>query len=367
MGETKFDVIVVGLGSMGMAAAHYLAASGKKVLGLEQFGICNDRSSHSGETRLIRKSYFEHPSYVPLLEQAYHNWDLLESRSNETLFHKTGIAYIGDPNGSILSGVLEASRQFDVPVTRRNMDFIDKPKDYEILFEPNAGYLNVPKTFEVLKRSCLKLEATLLKNQKVLSWESVGDCVEVSTENNRYLAEKLVLTAGSWIRELIPQKIDLSITRQVLAWFQNSDSSFDIPCWSLDHPEGKGIYYGFSRSDSGFKIGHHFRGESTHPDKLNREVNEEEIVHLKEVLQRLFPSQEFVFEKSATCMYTNSKDDHFILDFLPGTNQNVVFAAGFSGHGFKFVPVIGEIISDMVVRENIPVNASFLNLDRFKR
>jgi sarcosine oxidase len=361
----QYDVIVMGIGSMGLSAAYYLSRAGLKVLGLERFSICNDQASHSGETRLIRRSYFEHPDYVPLLDVAYRNWQSLERISHERLFYKTGLYYLGDRNNPVISGVRESAGLYDIHVEEKQYIGLNPGVAKDSFYEPEAGYLDVQASFEVLKELTLNQGADLQENEEVLGWEQKEDGFEVVTDKGAYHANKIVITVGAWVNRLVDIEIDLVTTRQVLAWFGCNDDQFDIPCWCLDHPEGKGIYYGFSRSESGFKIGHHFTGEVVDPNQMDRQVSNEEVQELQSVLLDMFPDKDFRLKKTATCIYTNSPDEHFILDFVPDTQERVVVATGFSGHGYKFVPAVGEIISDMITKATTSHPIDFLSLKRF--
>ena len=366
MQSSTYDVIVIGLGSMGLSTVHYLSRAGFNVLGLEQFSIYNDKASHSGDTRLIRKSYFEHSDYVPMLSLAYNNWYELERLTSKKLFYKTGISYMGDANGPILSGVQRSAAQYDITIDERWTPIFNKAVAKDALFEPEAGYLDVYQTFEVLKGLCEKQGAILKEYQKVTQWKREGDLIAVSVGEEVYKSKQLVITAGSWMQKLVPMKLSLKVSRQVVAWFETSDRTLDIPCWSLDHPEGKGIYYGFSRTERGFKIGHHFQGEVTDPDYVNRKVEEEETQELKEVLEKMLPGNSFQLMNTATCLYTNSSDEHFIIDYLPDSDHSVVLAGGFSGHGYKFVTAVGSLVTDLVKKQDTSVSIDFLSLKRFQ-
>lgn len=151
--ETKyFDSIVIGVGSMGSATAYYLSKSGNKVLGLDQYNIPNDRSSHSGETRLIRKAYFEHPGYVPLLEKVYKNWAELESESNQKLYFETGLSYHGNENDSLISGIRESSKAYNIPIEKddKSKVFFNLGSRDTSISEPEAGFLHVDNSISAI-------------------------------------------------------------------------------------------------------------------------------------------------------------------------------------------------------------------------
>ncbi|MFZ9046048.1 MAG: N-methyl-L-tryptophan oxidase [Cyclobacteriaceae bacterium] len=362
--KTDFDVAVIGLGSMGLATCYHLAKEGYKVLGVERFAIYNDKSSHVGDTRLIRKSYFEHPDYVPLLHKAYDNWKHLEILRKVKVFHCDGVAYMGDKEGEVLSGVLKSAELHGLHIEEHWSESFEPSVAKHSLWEAEAGYLDVAKVFETYLDAIKELGVQVQDYTHLENWKQQGDCILIQTDAGVKRVEKLVITAGAWTNELLPVSLDLNPTRQVLAWFECDDASFDMPCWCLDHPEGMGIYYGFSKSRKGFKVGHHYPGETIDPNDKKIPITEEEIKNLHLVLQRLAPKKNFDFREAANCIYTNTPDEHFIIDFLPNSDKKIVLAAGFSGHGFKFVSAIGEILSEMIKYEKLQPNASFLSLNR---
>src|SRR5436190_9187009 len=141
--NNSFDVIVIGVGSMGSSACYYLAKRGYKVLGLEQFDISHEFGSHAGQSRIIRKAYFEHPDYVPLLQRAYKNWNTLEQETGEQLYFKTGLLYAGTSNNEMIKGVKQSASLYNIELEK--LDLVNAtnhfpqfslPGNFEVLFEP---------------------------------------------------------------------------------------------------------------------------------------------------------------------------------------------------------------------------------------
>jgi sarcosine oxidase len=379
----KFDVIVVGTGTMGVSACLYLAQRGLEVLGIDQFDIPNDQASHSGYTRIIRKAYYEHPDYVPLLIRSYQLWKELEHQTGTKLYHETGILYLGEESSTVLQGCLESSRLYQIPVeTWTRAKTVDKfpqfhyPENWISLWEPEAGYLNVNESIHSFYHTALQLGAHFHTNEKVLEWKQNEQGIEVRTNKGTYHADKLIFTSGAWTPDHLPSfDLPLKVTRQMLAWLNMNDveyySSPQFPCWFIHDPE-KGMYYGFPDAvlknqgePPGIKIGLHVRGEITAPSAIERTIGKQDEEIVTYFCDHYFPQAKEVQKNYKTCMYTNTPDEDFILDYLPNTNQRVVLACGFSGHGFKFAPVIGELLSQMVNNESSELNIDFLRLNRF--
>ncbi|MEO5583144.1 MAG: N-methyl-L-tryptophan oxidase [Saprospiraceae bacterium] len=381
--QDKFDVIVIGIGTMGVSACFYLAQRGFKVLGIEQFDIPNDHASHSGYTRIIRKAYYEHPDYVPLLIRSYQLWKELEYNSGKKLYHETGILYLGEESSPVLHGCLESSRLYQIPVESWSRTKIKEkfpqfqyPENWISLWEPEAGYLQVNESIQCFYKAALQLGAIVQTNEKVEAWKQSENGIEVKTDKDLYFADKIIFTSGAWTQDHLPDhKMPLKVTRQMLVWLDMQNSSYysspQFPCWFIHDPE-KGMYYGFpdvalksQEEPPGIKIGLHERGEIITPSTIERSIRIEEEGIVDWFIEHYLPQAKGKKRNFKTCMYTNTPDENFILDYLPDTNQQVVLACGFSGHGFKFAPVIGELLAQMVNNESSDLNIDFLRLNRF--
>ncbi len=361
-----YDVVVIGVGSMGSAACYQLARRGRKVLGLEQFSIVHEEGSHTGQSRLIRKAYFEHPSYVPLLQSAYHGWRALEEAGGEQLYWQTGIAYFALPHDELIRGIQESARQYAIPLSKKSpTDFPEfkLPGDFTCLLEPEAGFISPERTIRTLARLARHEGADIRENQQVVNWEVRKDEVIVTTKEQEFTAKKLIITAGAYANELLD--LPLKMTRQYLGWAPTSQHQLgDFSCWVIGD-ERLGIFYGFPagtglEGPEGMKIGYHRPGESLgEPERPDQER-----ALLDGVLQQYFTDELQVGEMKS-CKYAYSPDEHFILDHLPDTEHRVIIATGFSGHGFKFVPVIGEVLADLAMEGKTQHPIDFLSLKRF--
>ena len=373
---------------MGSAACYHLARRGVRVLGLEQFDLPHGRGSHHGHSRMIRQSYYEHPDYVPLLRRAYELWDELEeaagSKENEEerIFHRTGALYLGPMKGSIVPGALAAAREHGLPYTlldpaalAARFPAFCAPEGFSAFHEEEAGFL-VPELAVAAhaKHACAH-GAEIRCNEAILDWEAAAAGVSVRTGSGTYHASHLVVTAGAWNGSLLRDlDAELTVTRQVLAWFDPPGDSQSLalgnfPCWFIetDTPFG---HYGFpmlSSGQGGLKIALHKPGLEIDPDELAsaaHEATEDEIESLREVLRTCLPDGDGPLLATRTCLYTNSADSHFILGAHP-LHENLTIAAGFSGHGFKFASVMGEVLADLATEGKTRYPIEFLSPARF--
>lgn len=360
--ENIYDVIVVGVGAMGSSSCYYLAKSGLKVLGIEQFTIPHERGSHTGESRFSRMAYFEHPDYVPLLKAAYHNWDHLEEQTGETHFHKTGIVYFGREESDQITGVRNSAELYNLGIdefsyqqTKQKYPQFNLADDFKTILEPNAGFVKPEQTINSYVKLAKNEGAVIAENQRILNWQKANDCYEVTTQSGLYKAKKLIFTAGGWTQHLIPQLFSqLQVTQQCLVWLRPNEQQLymegTMPCWSISDPGYEGMFYGFPIFDGSnemMKFAYHARGIEKPADLKNTIVTKEELEPLNYFLKKYMPQLDVEISKTATCNYNYSPDEDFIIDFLPDHSKDVIIACGFSGHGFKFVPVIGEVLGDL--------------------
>ncbi len=381
----SFDVIVAGVGAMGAATLSALARRGVRVLGIERFDVPHAFGSSGGQTRLIRKAYYEHPDYVPLLERSYVLWRELEARTRSSLLFETGLVYAGPPDGEVIAGVLRAARTHGLAVetmTPRDdssrMPPLRVPESFTTLFEPAGGFVLCERAIASFAQDALAHGAELHARERILNWEPDGDGVHVVTDRGAYRASRLVISAGAWAEHFLADLgIALRVTRQLVGWVQpQSLAAFAfgaLPCFAIqdDTPGFDGLYYGFPAlpssvfaGPSGLKAGHHTLGAQVDPDTLDRTPLPREEASFRAGLTKFLPAANGPLLAAQVCMYTNSQDGHFVIDCHP-KHEQVVFACGFSGHGFKFAPVIGEALADLAldVRSSLPIG--FLSLARF--
>jgi sarcosine oxidase len=374
--QNRFDVIVLGLGGMGTATVCELARRGRRVLGLEQFAVGHDRGSSHGSTRIIRRAYYEHPDYVPLLHRAYERWFDLEQRSGQHLLTECGCLSLGPPDGERVPGVLQTARQHGLSVEQ--LDAAELRRRYPVfrfddsvasVLEPGAGFLYVDECVRAYAAEARALQAELHENEPVHSWKATASGVTVQTACGTYAADRLVITAGPWAgRVLSALALPLTVLRKVLFWIGTEDDSRfrrdRFPIFLAETPEG--LYYGFPVLDrDGVKIGRHDGGAAVEPSMVERAVAPDEDADCRAFLRQHLPQVSGPLRRSLVCLYTVTPDHHFILDRHPEHPQ-VALAAGFSGHGFKFASVVGEILADLAEHGETRLPIGRFRLDRFK-
>jgi sarcosine oxidase len=373
-----YDVIVLGLGGMGSATLFHLARRGLRVLGLERYDLLHEHGSSHGLTRIIRLAYWEHPTYVALLRRAYELWRELEVLSDEQLLYITGSVDAGPPGSSVFRGALQSSELHGLPHEVLNGGELHRrfpgyrlPPEMQCLYQPDGGFLLPERCNVAHVARALSEGAETHFREPVVQWGSGKAGVWVRTTRGRYEAGRLVICAGPWAAKLIPELAELAVAeRQVLAWLQPTRPQLfelgSFPVFNLEVEEGR--YYGFpSFLVPGFKFGkYHHQGEVVDPDGVNREPDEADEALLRGFARRYFPEGAGATLMLKSCLFTNSPDRHFILDLHPD-HPEVAIAAGFSGHGYKFCSVVGEIMADLAQKGETGHDIGFFRLGRFGR
>jgi sarcosine oxidase len=357
----SYDVIVVGLGGMGSAAAYHLAARGQRVLGLERFGPAHDKGSSHGGSRITRQSYFEDPAYVPLLLRAYELWDALAHDSGRDVITLTGGLMIGPPDGVTVAGSRRSAEQWDLPhemldatEIRRRFPTLVPADDDVALYERNAGFVRPEATVAAHLDLAGGLGADLRFTEPVRRWEAGPDGVRAVTDAGSYSAGHLVICPGAWAPDLLADLgMSFVVERQVQYWFAPTGGIDPFrpdrhPIWIWEDRTGLQLYGlpAIDGADGGVKVGFARGGETCTPEAIERLVRDSEVRAMAAQLRAHIPSLPGPFLKAVTCMYTNTVDGHFVIARHPG-HERVTVACGFSGHGFKFVPVVGEILADL--------------------
>lgn len=379
MSESKniFDVIVVGVGSMGAAACFQLAKRGVRVLGLDRFDIPNNLGSAGGFSRMIRLAYFEHPDYVPLLRRSYVLWEELAGELGREVILITGGLMLGPPGAAVLEGSLRSVRQHDLPhelmdaaEAMKRFPQFNLPEDYRVLHDHMAGLVLPERAVAGYAELAMRRGAELHGQEGVVSWESSGRGVVVNTTKATYSAAKVIFCGGAWTDKLVHDLgVPLTVTRQPLVWVWPKSPDFfalgKFPVWILEHRDGSN-HYGFPMlpDNPGLKLASHKRAAPTDAEMLDRNVHDSDEQAVRGVLRDFLPAANGPLLSVRVCMYTNSPDHQFIIDRHPA-HENVFIACGFSGHGFKCASGIGQVLAELALDAKSSLPIEFLGLQRF--
>mgnify|MGYP002863911104 FL=1 len=373
-----YDVIVVGVGAMGSAACSHLARRGARVLGLERDTIPTVRGSSHGQSRMIRCAYYEHPDYVPLLLRSWELWEELNETSGRTCLVPTGGLYAGPAGCELVEASIEAARlhgldheRLDHAAMRERFPQFELPEHFTGMYEPKAGFLVPEWCIEAHVDAARRHGADVREGVAVRDWSVEDDSVVVTTTDGDFRAAHLVLCAGAWMPSLANIAPRFVPTRQPLVWVRPTEPDSlalgTLPCWAVDRAEG-GLHYGFPMRSGlpgpdGFKLAVHAAGPPIDPeaDRDPRPGDEDDSLAF---IDAHLPAARGPVEAVGICMYTNTDDEHFIIDRHPEYPQ-VTVAGGFSGHGFKMASVVGEIVADLALDGRTDHPIGFLGLHRF--
>ncbi|WP_328400499.1 N-methyl-L-tryptophan oxidase [Streptomyces sp. NBC_00390] len=360
-----YDVIVLGLGGMGSAAAAHLAARGTRVLGLERFGPAHDRGSSHGGSRITRQSYLEDPAYVPLLLRAYELYEQVARDTGRDIAVLCGGVMVGRPDSRTVAGSLRSAQQWDLPhemldakEIRRRFPTLTPGAGDVALYEARAGLLRPESTVAAHLQLADRHGADLRFEEPATRWESFGGGVRVHTAQGSYSAGHLVICPGAWAPQLLADLgVPVRVERQVMYWFQPDGGTGPYlperhPVYIWEDAAGVQIY-GFPAidgPDGGVKVAF-FRqgGTPCTPDTIDRTVHDHEVAAMARQTSKFLPGLPATFLSAATCMYSSTPDEHFVIARHPAHPDTVSVACGFSGHGFKFVTVVGEILADLAL------------------
>lgn len=357
-----YGVIVVGAGSMGMAAGYYLAEQGVKTLMIDAFDPPHTRGSHSGDTRLIRHACGEGYEYVPLALRAQELWDDLQTKTNERIFTKTGVVTFGPSESLFVQTAITGGQKYELNNETLSADEINArwpgitvPEGQVGCYEPDAGVLFSENCIRAFKRLALNAGAELKINSPVMNIDVFDDSVRVDTNTESFTADKLIITGGAWNKKILDDldlKIRIQPSRQTIAWFDSDDilyKSDGFPGFFADVPSG--VYYGFPSIDgTGLKVGRYDNGDDIDPSYYNNEFGayEKDEKDIRNFLGEYMQQANGNIRVGKTCMFTNTPDENFVIDTYP-EYDHIAIAAGFSGHGYKFSSAVGEVLSELVM------------------
>lgn len=370
---TKYDVAIIGLGAMGSAVSWQLARRGARIAAFDRLAPPHTAGSSHGRTRIIREAYYEHPLYVPLVRRASDLWDELQRESGMDLCVQTGGLMVGRESGALVRGALQSAATHNIEhelldaaeLTRRFPAYVAR-RDAVAVLEKRAGMLFPERCIEAQMERARASGADLHPNEEVKQWTATATGVRLETARGTYEADRLVLAAGPWLPGLLSQtgsKLPLEVERQMSHWFEPEDSAngkygvgrCPIALWEM--PDGD-VFATLPDNGDGVKCGMHHAGAPTSPDAVNRMVSQGENAVARELLETVMPGAGGRLVDARVCLYTNTPDRHFIIDWLEGGRALVVSPC--SGHGFKFATAIGEIAAQLVTE-----GKSWLDLEPF--
>jgi sarcosine oxidase len=366
---TPYDVIVLGTGGVGSASLYYAARAGARTIGLDRFIAPHNRGSSHGQSRIIRQAYFEHSDYVPLLLETYQLWNELERLVGKRLFWETGLLQVGPEDGIVVPGVLRSAQEHGLKVESLSAKSVESrwphlrvPDGLIGVLESRAGYLLVEECVSSFLSAAREANAEVAAPCEVLSWEP-GTTVRLHTTAGTFLTRKLIVSAGAWATSLLGDlNLQLDVLRKAILWFNARSGTENLPCYLYELPHA--VMYGFPAINGRLKVAEHSGGDRVEdPLRYDRNLQSHDAEQALNFLNECLPEAANGLSEHQTCLYTMSTDENFIVDRHP-QHPNVVFAAGLSGHGFKFTPVLGKALVDLALKGETDLPMNFLRMDR---
>lgn len=372
-----YDVAIAGLGGIGSAIAAHCAGRGASVIGLERFGPAHDRGSSHGKSRMIRQAYFEDPAYVPLVLRSYELWRELQRESALELLRITGVLSVGTEQSAIISGTQRAAAQHELGLekwtrqeTQRLYPGLKLLPDEIALFEPDGGVLDPEGAVYAHIKAAVARAAKLQFHTQIKHWEASNDDVSIQlVDGTEVRAKSLILSLGPWLKDVLePLGVEIRVQRNVQVWFSPASASYQagrFPAFLLDRAGLPAPLYGFPDFGDGVKAAFHGWGDVTTAEQLDREVDMvRDVAPVTQAMEEWMSGAAGTFREAKPCMYSLTADSHFVVDRHPA-HSNVIVCGGFSGHGFKFAPVIGEIAAELALDGRSRHSIEFLSLNRF--
>lgn len=368
--SVMYEVAVIGLGAAGSAALNALAVAGARAAGVDRFAPPHDQGSSHGETRLLRTAYAEGTLYVPMARRAIELWRALEARTGNVIFRQTGVVYAAPQSSPFLSRSLASARAHDVRVDDlgRGEARLEIPDDWQCCVEREGGYVLAERAITAFLADAQAHGAELRLNEVCRAIEPDGDGVRIVTNSGEVRAQTCIVAGGAWATELMPAvAAHLHVERKTLHWFADPEHRYTPGAFRpflIDDPDGHQVY-GFPDCGTGLKFAEHTAPSAAHARVADvaREITIADTESIDAFAHRYCPALG-ALTRSVTCLYPMSKDGHFIIDRLPD-NDRIVFAAGLSGHGFKFAPVIGEALADFALGRAPRIDLKPFALSRF--
>ncbi len=357
MPNRHVDAVVLGGGTMGSAVAWELGKRGRSAIVFEQFQHVHTLGAHGGDTRVFRHAYAESPDYVPLVRRADELWVALEEESGKRILERCGGLELSAPGHVHTRAARLSADEHGIPYEwltpdegRARWPQIAIPDDWDVLYSPVAGFLRTEPALRSMMAGATSRGVELRQHEPVTTWGADDACAWVETLSGRFTADRLYISAGPWVARALAQLgLPLHVRRKTLWWLGVEDPGAfapdRFPVFISD--AGQGENYGFPVIDEfGLKTADHSGGDHCDPDTVDRETTHAEAERLIRAIRELFPLVNGDVRRSAVCMYAMTPDSHFIMDRHPD-HQNVIIGGGFSGHGFKFAPAVGEFLVEL--------------------
>ncbi|MDE2636676.1 MAG: N-methyl-L-tryptophan oxidase [Chloroflexota bacterium] len=377
----QFDAIVIGAGAMGSAAAYYLSKRGQRVLLLEQFELDHRKGSSYGYSRIIRYSY-DHPEYVELMKDTFPLWFALEAELGETLYFKTGGIFFGPADDERLQATINSVRSSAVSHKMLDLDEAGQRfpqfrfgEGFNVLYQPDSGFIAASKAVRGHIKLARKFGAVIAENTAVTNIAIHSDSVEVAAGRERYSAANLIITAGSWAKSLLREtglELPLTVLRCQLNFMAPANMNLyeakRCPIWSAHVSKrfSNNVYGIPSHDGSGFKAAFHGGQAVRHHTEIDYTPDESNLEALRAFLRAHIPGLAIApTRESRICLYTQTPDEHFVVDAHP-EHKHVVIGAGFSGHGFKFSTMVGKMLTDIALDGATPHNDRLFKIRRFQ-
>ena len=328
---------------------------------------------------MIRQAYFEDAAYVPLVLRSYELWRALEKQSGQELLQITGVLSVGEETSTIISGTQRAAAKHGLRLEKWSREeVLQRYRSLRLLenevalFEPDGGVLDPERSVRAHLDAAKTAGAELRFEATVRSWEASDSGVTVTLHDGIKLsAKRLILSLGPWFKEVLTGLgVTLRVQRNVQVWFNPATNAYEapgFPAFLLDRAGLPAPLYGFPNFGDGVKLAFHGFGDLTTADDLNRDVDPvRDIGPVAQATDDWMPGAAAHFREAKPCMYSLTPDGNFVIDRHP-QHENVILCGGFSGHGFKFAPVIGEIAADLALEGGSRHRIDFLSVKRFQR
>ena len=370
-----YDTIIIGAGGMGSAAAYHLAKSGADILTLEQFQLGHTLGSSHGENRIIRFFYDKH-FYTELMMTAYEEWRDLESASGKKLLYITGSVNIGEKSHQYAKSIRTSLNMVDVEYEewdnsqlKERFPQFNISADMDILWQQDTGFLHANECVSTHLKLAEQLGAEIHENTKVTRIDWQTDIPTVYTKDHKYNARKIVITAGAWTTLLLKElNLPLTVTKQQVCYYRPTDNLLfhpdQFPVFTEITGDEEFIYGMPYFGENGVKVARHGMGKIISPDSSDRTPDPDYTHHMDTYLSKRIPDLGKTYN-AEVCLYTETPDEDFIIDTHPHC-PNILIAAGFSGHGFKFCSLVGRIICELVLNGRTDFNISHFRIGRPK-